>query len=25
IRQQIAEEAKANADHIKTILGGIHS
>lgn len=25
IRQQIAEEAKANADYIKTILGGIHS
>ncbi|MEV7211455.1 head maturation protease, ClpP-related, partial [Streptomyces sp. NPDC093554] len=25
IRQQIAEEAKANADCIKTILGGIHS
>ncbi|MGE6365193.1 head maturation protease, ClpP-related [Bacillus paramycoides] len=24
-RQQIAEEAKANADYIKTILGGIHS
>lgn len=25
IRQQIAEEAKANAEYIKTILGGIHS
>lgn len=25
VRQQIAEEAKANADYIKTILGGIHS
>ncbi|MCU4822789.1 Clp protease ClpP [Bacillus cereus] len=24
-RQKIAEEAKANADYIKTILGGIHS
>ncbi|MFY0137740.1 head maturation protease, ClpP-related [Bacillus cereus] len=24
-RQEIAEEAKANADYIKTILGGIHS
>lgn len=25
VRQQIAEEARANADYIKTILGGIHS
>ncbi|WP_270395486.1 ATP-dependent Clp protease proteolytic subunit, partial [Bacillus paranthracis] len=24
-RQKIAEEAKANADYINTILGGIHS